>query len=409
MSGRVVVAGAGHGGSQVCISLREQGWKGGILLFGEEPHAPYHRPPLSKAFLKTDAPDDSPLLRPLESYTQADVIFRPGARVTGVNAVEREIRTSTGEVVSYDTLVLATGATEQRPPIPGAEDPRALGLRTLEDARRIRGTAEQARSVLILGGGFIGLEVAASLRERGLAVTVLEREKRVMGRVVGEQMSSAFEALHREKGVSLRLEAQVERIDYEVDQVGVTLSTGEYMQADFLVVGAGARPRGDLAESAGLELDKGIVVDAYNRTSDPHIFAIGDCCAQIQPSLGRRLRLESVQNALDQARTVARAIAGDPVPHAAVPWFWSDQYDRKLQIVGLSAPGDQVIVRGEDPSFSVWYLREGQLRAVEAMNDARSYAGGTKLIALGAHPDPDALANPHVPLKTMLQQAKEGL
>lgn len=376
-------------------------------MFGKEPCAPYHRPPLSKAFLAKEEPEEIPYIRPEKFYDQKNVSLRLNETVTAIDPSEQRIRTDRGDI-SYEHLVLATGSRARKPPLEGVDLPECLLLRTLADARHLREEAESMQSLLVIGAGFIGLEVAASLRNRGVDVTVLEMADRVMARVVGPGISTYFESLHKERGVSLHTGVTVEKLEKQDGTMVVTTTDGTTFRADRVLVGAGAVPETRLAEAAGLDVENGVKVDEFNRTSDPNIYAIGDCCCQYYAPTGRMLRLESVQNALDQAKTVAAVLTGHPSPHDALPWFWSDQYEFKLQIAGISLSDDEIVERGRPTPgepYSAWYFRDGMLRAVGAVNDSKAYVAGSKLLRQGLQPRPEDIQNTELDTKELAASA----
>ena len=410
MSGRVVIVGAGHGAAQLCVSLVESGWKGSITLIGDEPVLPYHRPPLSKTQLDPAVDHELQLIRPATFYQSAGIEFISGTRVEHIDRTAKFVRAG-DRTIAYDTLVLCTGSVHRNPPIKGIDHPCVFRLRTAADAAAIRGTIAAASSAVIIGAGFIGLEIAASLRSLGRAVTVLEAAPRVLSRVTSPTLSTFYEALHRQHGVTLHTGILAGEIRETSHGLVVITSTGETHHGDFVVVGTGAAACTDLAEAADIAVDNGIRVDAFNRTSDPDIYALGDCCTQWHPLYQQWLRLESVQHAGDQARTVAGALTGNPHPHTALPWFWSDQYDVKLQIAGVSTGYDAMVLRGRPesgPPFSAWYFKAGALLAVDGVNDSVAYAVGTKLLKSGRQPDPTHLADVTIDLKTILKDAKES-
>ncbi|MEM6550632.1 MAG: FAD-dependent oxidoreductase [Planctomycetota bacterium] len=403
-----IIVGAGHAAAQLCASLRQHGWAGRLTFIGDEPVLPYHRPPLSKTYFKPqDDSGQSPELqwiRPEAFYQDHAIERRLGQPVESIDRDAKTVRLG-DETLVYDALVLATGSIHRRPPIEGIDHPRVFSLRTAQDADAIRDSLPEAKHAAVIGAGFIGLEVAASLRTLGLGVTVFEMADRVLARVTGEATSGYYEALHRGHGVDLRTSASVSAI--RENNGRLSLMTGDNMacEADFVIVGAGAQPNQMLAFDAGLDCDNGILVDEHNRTSDGSVFAIGDCCNQYHPMYGTRLRIESIQNATDQGKALAAVLAGAPTPKIGLPWFWSDQYDVKLQIAGLSTGYDRCIARGEpEPgaTFSLWYLKAGRLIAVDAMNDPRSYVIASKLIPKGAEPDPELIADPTQDLKPLL-------
>ncbi len=404
---KVVIVGGGHAAAQLCVSLRQAKWPGSITMVCDEPSAPYHRPPLSKSQLDPATETPLQMIRPVGFYAQQNVELRLGQTVRAIDRETRVVEVG-HDKLPYDSLILATGSLSRRPPITGIEHARVFSLRTAEDAATLRDRVRDVKRVAIVGAGFIGLEVASSLRKLGREVVVLEMAKHVLSRVTSPAVSAYFESLHRGHGVDLRTGVSVSMI-HEEDRQLVLSSADESVvcRADLIVVGAGARPNDDIARLALLEVNNGILVDEHNRTSDPSIYAMGDCCNQFHPKYQTRLRLESVQNATDQAKGVASAICGSPAPAETVPWFWSDQYDVKLQIVGISTGYDQCVIRGRaevGASFSAWYLKHGQVIAVDAINDPRAYVMGSKLIQAGARPDPEAFADTNRDLKELIQR-----
>lgn len=404
-----VIIGAGHAAAQCALSMRKDGWTGAITIVGDEPSPPYHRPPLSKAYLKREETPEQMWIRPLAAYEHNRIMLRTGARATGIDRVAKRVLLQTGEALGFERLVLATGSICRRPPIPGLDLPGVFFLRTLADAEAIREAAQSSARAVIIGGGYIGLEMAASFRALGLAVTVLEREERLLARIAPPAVSDFFRTLHESRGVQVRTGVRVERIEQFERKLRVSAQECAF-EADLVVVGVGVAPAIELAVSAGLETDDGILVDEACRTSDPSIFAIGDCARQHHPLYDRLVRLESVQNAVDMGKTAAAAIAGKPIPPRPLPWFWSDQYDVKLQMAGLSRPDADVFVRGEPTpgrAFSVWRLHDGRVIAVDAVNDPTAYVVGGRLAAARAHIDPRRLIDPSCPLKSLLDAAKE--
>ena len=410
MSPSCVIVGAGHGAAQLCASLHSAQWPGEITLVGEEPLLPYHRPPLTKTQLDPDQPLSPQWIRAPEFYHSGRFHLRLGERAEEINREEKFVRTRVGSI-PYDHLVLCTGAVPRMPPIPGLDHPRVLSLRNASDAEALRRRLSTAGKAVVIGAGFIGLEVAASLRKLNWEVTILEQADRVLARVTCPAISAHFAALHRARGVELVTNTTVENIrESDNGTMAVRSSTGHVYEGDFVLLGAGALPATRLAEEAGLEVDQGVVVNEFNQTSDPSIFAIGDCCTQWYVPAGRRLRLESVQNAVDQAKTVAGVLAGQPQKHDVLPWFWSDQYDAKLQIAGVSASSDEVVLRGDGvpgQPFSAWYFREGRLRAVDAINDSALYVVATKLLKSGRQPDASLIHNLSMTPKEILTSSKE--
>lgn len=399
----VLIVGAGHAGAHTALALRQHGFKGSVALLGDEPELPYERPPLSKEFLSGDKPFDRLLIRPAPFWTERAIQMLTARRVVVVDPVAHTVRTAAGETFSYGRLVWATGGRARPLACPGAQAAGVHGLRTHADAERIQHALTDVQRVVIVGGGYIGLEVAAALSAKGKKVTVLEARERVLARVAGEALSRFYEAEHRARGVDLRLGAKVDAIKTRDGRAtGVCLDSGTVLPAEMVVVGIGIIPAVEPLVEAGAAGADGVAVDAFMRTSLPDILAVGDCALHSNPFAdGSRIRLESVQNAVDMAATAARTLVGDPRPYHAVPWFWSNQFDLKLQTVGLSIGYDQAVVRGEmaTRSFSVVYLRRGRVIALDCVNAARDFAQGRALVANGAQIEPGLLADASVPLK----------
>lgn len=404
MVGQMVIVGAGQAGSQAAASLRAAGHKGRIVLIGEEPALPYQRPPLSKAFLQGELGEERLLLRPFAFYEQQSIDLRLGARVDAIDRVAQRIALQTGEAIAYDRLLLATGAPPRRLDLPGAELPGVRYLRTLADARALAPALARQGRLVVVGAGYVGLEVAASARKAGVEVVVIEAAPRVLARVAGPFLSAYVERRHREVGVELRLGAGVEAFEGAARVDAVRLSSGERIACDAVLIGVGAVPATALAAAAGLDVANGVVVYERTATADPMIFAAGDCANFPSPLYGRRMRLESVPNAIDQAKVAGSNMAGGRLVHDSVPWFWSDQYDIKLQTAGLSDGADQTFVRGdpEGGRFSVWSLLRGRLLAVDAVNDPAAFAIAKRLIAARGAVDTKILADPAADLKSLL-------
>lgn len=404
MDGRVVVIGAGQAGFELCARLRGSGWTGPITLVGDEDQPPYQRPPLSKAYLLGKMDLDRLFFRPRGFYEAEGIDLLLGVACTAIDREAQNVRLSDGRTLDYDVLVLATGARPITLPADiGGELAGVHYVRTLADADRMAADIRPGRRALVIGGGYIGLEAAAVAAGLGLEVVLVEAAPRILQRVAAPQTSDYFRALHAARGVDLREDVKLERlIGTDGALTGAALSDGSVLDVDVAIVGIGIRPNQDLAADAGLEIDNGIRVDATCRTSDPKILAIGDCASF--PHDGGRIRLESVGNAIDQAQAAAKVIAGDAAPYAAKPWFWSDQYDTKLQIVGLSTGYDRIVERtGEGGAVSFWYFAGDRLLAVDAMNDPRAYMVGKRLVDAGRSPDPAAVADPATDLKTLLR------
>jgi len=398
----VVVVGAGQAGASCVAKLRNSGFEGRITLVGEEPVAPYQRPPLSKAYLMGEMELERLYLRPESFYAEHDIDLKRNTRVTAIDRAAKTVALE-GETLTYDDLVLATGSVPRSLPaaIGGALENVFL-VRTLADADAMAPEFKAGARVLVIGGGYIGLEAAAVAAKLGLKVTLVEMADRILQRVAAPQTSDYFRALHREHGVDIREGVGLERLTGETKVTGAVLSDGSTLDLDFAIVGVGITPATDLAEAAGLEINNGIATDAKGRTSDPNIWAAGDCASL--PYRGTRIRLESVPNAIDQAEVVAQNLMGAEKDYVATPWFWSDQYDVKLQIAGLNAGYTDVVSRkGEGQTASFWYFDGDKLLAVDAMNDARGYMIGKRLIEAGKTADPAILADPDADLKPLLK------
>ena len=399
----VVVIGAGQAGAACVARLRSKGYEGRITLIGEEPVPPYQRPPLSKAYLLGEMPLERLYLRPESFYAENGIELRLGARVEAIDPAAKTV-TVEGETLAYDDLVLTTGSSPRRlPPEMGGDLDGVVTVRTIDDVDAMAHRFGAGARVLIVGGGYIGLEAAAVAAKRDLDVTLVEMSDRILSRVAAPETSDFFRALHERNGVTIREGTGLTQLIGENGHVtGADLSDGTRLDLDFVVVGVGILPETQLAEAAGLEIENGVKTDLQGQTSDPSIWAAGDCASF--PHGETRLRLESVGNAIDQAECVADNIAGAARDYAAKPWFWSDQYDVKLQIAGLSSGYDRVVTRpGEEGAVSFWYYAGTRLLAVDAMNDARAYMVGKRLIEAGKSPDPVAVADPATDLKALLK------
>jgi 3-phenylpropionate/trans-cinnamate dioxygenase ferredoxin reductase subunit len=399
----IVVVGAGQAGSSLVEKLRNSGFEGKVTLIGEEPHPPYQRPPLSKKYLLGDMPLDRLYLRPETFYREQNITLRLGLPITKIDPNGRSILLD-NEVVSYDHLALTTGSVPRSLPtaIGGALD----GVHVVRDLREVNAMAprfEAKARVLIVGGGYIGLETAAVAATKGLEVTLVEMADRILQRVAAPQTSDFFRNLHQSHGVDIREGVGLERIFGDRTVTGAALTDGSVLDLDFVIAGIGVTPATDLAEQASLEIDNGIKTNALGQSSDPHIWAAGDCASL--PYRGGRIRLESVQNAIDQAETVAENMLGADRPYQPMPWFWSDQYDVKLQIAGLNNGYDRVVTRpGEKGgAVSFWYYNKASLLAVDAANDPRAYMIGKRLIEAGKSPAIDVIEDPQSDLKALLK------
>ncbi|MGF6855091.1 NAD(P)/FAD-dependent oxidoreductase [Paraburkholderia sp. CI3] len=406
-----LIVGAGHAAGECATAIREQGWTGRIVMVGEEPHLPYQRPPLSKAFLSGESTAEQLYLKPLSTYDKARVEFIPNTRAQHIDRDAKRVTLSNGSEISYTKLVLATGGRPRRLALPGIEATEKLQnfhyLRTLDHVARIRNQFHAGSRLVIIGGGYIGLEVAAVAVKRGLRVTVLEALPRVLARVTAPELSRFYEEVHREAGVDIRTNAIVS--GFELDASGdavaaVCCADGTRVAADLVIVGVGLEPATELAQAAGLAVDNGIMVDEHTRTSDPDIFAVGDCTNHPNPSLGRRLRLESVPNALEQARTAAASLCGKERVYNSVPWFWSDQYDLKLKMVGLSLGYDEFVLRGDPKarSFSAFYLKDGVMLAADTVSRVPEFVLAKRFVAEKIPVRAADLANESIPLKSLL-------
>lgn len=403
MSGQAVIIGAGQAGAQGAQSLRAAGYRGRIVLLGEELAAPYQRPPLSKAYLQGTIATDRLALKPDAFYTQNDIDLRLGRRAVSIDRATARVETESGETIPYDRLLIATGAPPRKLNCPGTELSGVHYLRTIADCEGLRPVLATARRIVIVGAGYIGLEVAASARKAGREVTVLEAQSRVLQRVAGTDISAFFDTLHRAHGVDLRLNAMLSGFEGRGKIERAVLTSGERIDCDAVLIGVGAAPAIALAVEAGLAIDNGVATDEHAQTSDPAIFAAGDCASHPSRLYGRRIRLESVPNAIEQAKVAGANMAGGDLVYDAVPWFWSDQYDVKLQTAGVAEGADAVITRG-DPAvarFSVWSLQKGRVLAVDAVNDPASFLASKKIIAAKTPVDAKSLADPATDLKSL--------
>ncbi len=373
------------------------------MLVGEEAWLPYQRPPLSKKFLAGELPAERLYFKPADFYDDHEIDVRLETRITAVDRQQRFVVTAAGEQIAYDTLVFATGARVRHIRVPGSDLEGVHYLRSIDDVSRIRADLVTARNVVIIGAGYIGLEVAAVIRELAYNVSVIEMADRVMSRVVAPVVSDFYKAEHEARGVNLLLSTVLEAFEGDARVNAVKTSGRQSIPADLVIVGIGIAPNTEIAASAGLEVDNGIVVDTHCRTTDDNIYAVGDCTSHPNSIYRRRIRLESVHNALEQAKTAAANICGETAEYSQVPWFWSDQYDLKLQIAGLSEGYDEVVVRGEPASrsFSCLYLHNGKLIACDAINAPRDFVQSKALIAARQEIAPERLADSGVQLKDL--------
>jgi 3-phenylpropionate/trans-cinnamate dioxygenase ferredoxin reductase subunit len=403
MTLQAVIIGAGQAGAQAAQSLRQAGFAGRIVLVGDEPHLPYQRPPLSKAYLQGDLTAERLSLRPAAYFEKESIDIRPGVRALAIDRRAARLSLSDGTSLAYDRLLIATGAPPRRLTCPGADLQGVHYLRTIADSDALRPHLSCGGRMAIIGGGYIGLEVAAVARKAGVEVTLLEAMDRVLARVAGRELSSFYEKAHRDAGVELRLNARVVGFEGRGRIERVLLADGGAIPCSAVLVGIGAIPATEIAEAAGLAVENGVVVDDRARTGDPAIFAAGDVANFPSPLYGRRMRLESVPNAIEQAKVAGAGMAGHTVVYDAVPWFWSDQYDLKLQSAGLGESADNTILRGDPAAkrFSLWSLRQGRLIAADCVNDPAAFATARKLIAAKATPAPERLADPGIDYKSL--------
>jgi 3-phenylpropionate/trans-cinnamate dioxygenase ferredoxin reductase subunit len=398
-----IIVGAGQAGGQTVASLRAEGYDGRIILLGDEKVLPYQRPPLSKKYLAGDITLDRLLLKPEEFYESANAEVECGISVGSIDRAQKYVHLSDGRKLSYSELVLATGSRVRRLPLPGAELTGIHYLRTVADVDAIKQDFAPGRRLAVVGGGYIGLEAAAVAVKHGMAVTVLEMAPQLLARVVAGPMAKFFARVHCEEGVSIRTEAAVLAFEGAERLQALRCAEGSRVEADFAIIGVGILPNCEIAAQAGLACENGIIVDEFARTSDPNIYAAGDCTNLPSALYGKRVRLESVQNAIDQAKVAAAAICGKARPYNEVPWFWSDQYDIKLQIAGLSQDHDEIVIRGDigSRSFALFYCKKGVLVAVDAVNRIPEFMMSKKLIARKAVIARERLCDENINMKEM--------
>ncbi len=403
MSKTVVIAGAGHAAGQLVASLRHHKFDGRIVLVGEEPFLPYQRPPLSKKYLAGELPAERLYLKPQSFYEEAGVDLHLDTRITAVDRKAKTVSVDGADDITFDKLVMALGSRPRRLRLDGENLERVHYLRSIADVDAIRDDMQPGRRLVIVGAGYIGLEVAAVAQQAGLDVTVVEMADRVMSRVVSPEISDFYQIEHTNQGVKFRLSTGVAAFSGKKRVKAVVTSEEEEIPADLVIIGVGVVPNSELASSAGLAVDNGIVVDDHCRSSDPDIFAVGDCTLHPNEIYGRKLRLESVHNAVEQAKTAAANICGKEQAYCQVPWFWSDQYDLKLQIAGLSRGYDDVVIRGNPAkrSFSCLYLKDGRLIAVDAINAPRDFVQSKPLIQSRAPLRPELLADQETALQDL--------
>ncbi|MGY3792013.1 NAD(P)/FAD-dependent oxidoreductase [Aquimarina sp. 433] len=381
-----LVIGASHAGVNFAFSLRKQGWTGSIIIFDKDPETPYHRPPLSKSYLTSTEETNNNLLKSLESYEKENITLQLGVSIKKIDRIHKTVITEDGVIHQYDKLIIATGARPLIPPIKDLDKATEVyTLRTAHDATAIRQKVKKDtnKRVLIIGGGYIGLEIAASLRKLGTSVTLLERESRILARVTSPEMSQFFYDVHTLNGVQIHTNKNVSSVTSINHTNTITCHDGTTYEAELIILGTGVIVNTELAKDAGIEIEKGIKVNQACQTNDKDIYAIGDCTFHHNLHYNRFVRLESVQNAVDQAKIAAASICGKEVIYNAIPWFWSDQYEIKLQMVGLPFDYNEAIIRNEEETtykFSIWYFHNDELLAVDAINNAKAYVLGTKSI-----------------------------
>ena len=403
MPATTIIAGAGHAGGQTAISLRKAGYDGRIIMCGAEPAPPYQRPPLSKKYLSGELALERVFLRPESFYASNDIELRLGCAVRAIDLEHRTAALEDGASLPFTDLVIATGSRPRRLDIPGADLGNVFYLRTLADVDAIRARLIAGRRLAVVGGGYIGLEVASTAKELGLEVCVIEAADRILGRVTAPEMSDYYARAHRARGVDIRLSTSISAFEGHATVEHVQCENG-IIGADLVVIGVGVIPETRLAESAGLRCDDGIVVDDRCAASADHVYAAGDCTRHPNSILGRTLRLESVHNVLEQAKTAAANITGTPARYEQVPWFWSDQFDLKLQIVGISEGYDTIVQRGsmDANNFAMFYLKDGILIAVDAVNRPREFMACRKLVPEHPRIDPEKLADESIPMQEIV-------
>lgn len=408
---QVIIVGAGHAAGELATSLRRNGWAGGITIVGDERYIPYQRPPLSKGYLTGEVQHEALFLKPKATYDEAGVELLLGVAVQGIDRSSKQVTLSDGRVLPYTKLAITTGGRPRRLQVTGADVAERTSnfhyLRTIDDVSKIHAQMKPGLRLVIIGGGYVGLEVAAAAIKKGMRVTVLEAMPRVLARVTAAEVSAFYERIHREAGVTILTGVGVEalEVDASLDAVAaVRCSDGSRVEADVVIAGIGLIPNTEIAQAAGLLVDNGVVVDEYACTSDEDIVAAGDCANHPNALLGRRLRLESVPNAVEQARTAAATLCGKREAYNTVPWFWSDQYDLKLKMVGLSNDYDQLVLRGstQSRSFSAFYLKEGVVIAVDTVSRPAEFMIAKRLISDRVRVSAEVLADETIHLKELL-------
>ncbi|MEZ2903949.1 NAD(P)/FAD-dependent oxidoreductase [Acinetobacter terrestris] len=402
---KTVIIGASHAAAQLSVSLRQDGWGGEIIMIGDEPHLPYHRPPLSKTFLSGDKRIQDLLIRPATFYEKQQIQFIHG-HVVSIDRERKILDLADGSRITYDKLALCTGARVRKLDIEGSDLKGVYYVRNAADIEAIQQHIQSAKHAVMIGGGYIGLETAASLRKQGIQVSLLETAPRILQRVTAPELSSFYTRIHKEQGVNIYTDISVERLVGSTQVQGVLCSDGKTIAADLVIVGIGVQPNSEFAQAAGIEVNNGIVIDAYGRTNDPDIVAAGDCTSHFNVHYQRQLRLESVPNANEQAKVAAATLCGKSKPYSALPWFWSDQYDIKLQIAGLNHGYDQLVIRGDlqnSNSFAAFYFKNKQLIAADCINRPLEFMLSKKIINDNIQIDPAQFADESIDLKQLTQ------
>ena len=400
----IVIIGASHAAAQLAASLRPDGWQGKIVVIGDEPYLPYHRPPLSKTFLSGAQQVDELLIRPAAFYQKNQIEFRHG-RVMAINRAARSVTLQDGSLVAYDQLALCTGARVRTVALSGCDLAGVHYLRNISDVQAMQRLVQPNGKAVVIGGGYIGLEAAAALNQQGMQVVVLEAAERILQRVTAPEVSEFYARIHREQGVTIHTGVSVTAITGQGRAQAVVCADGSVFDADLVIIGVGVVPNVELALDAGLQVDNGILIDDYCRTSAPEIVAIGDCASAFNPIYQRRMRLESVPNANEQAKIASATLCGLQRTSKSLPWFWSDQYDLKLQIAGLSQGYDQMVIRGDvqqGRSFVAFYLQAGRLIAADCVNRPQEFMLSKKLITAGTAVDPLRLADESIAVQALM-------
>ena len=401
----LVIVGGGQSAAQCVLTLKRNDFKNKITLISEEKHIPYQRPPLSKEYLSDEVALERVYMKSKEFYDQNNVEIISSTKVIAIDRNKKSLTLSNTENLQYENLVLATGSRVRKLEVEGSHLSNINYLRTIEEADQLKKYFKLGKKLVVIGAGYIGLEVAAAAIKKGLGVTVIEMDDRVMKRTVDPIISNYFDSLHRSKGAEIILNAALERFEGRKEVEKVICSNGKILEADGVVVGVGIIPNQEIAKSAGLNCNNGIVVDEFGRTEDPFIFACGDCTNHPNPSLNKNLRLESVHNALEQAKTVAFSLIGKPEKYDQIPWFWSDQYEEKLQIVGLSGDHDEIVTRGSmaEGNFMLFFLKKGELIAINSVNNPKEFLISKKLVANKLKISSDVLCDQSTDLKSLLK------